>query len=100
MRPNVARRTCADTSSIMVAIANRSPATAGRVSSAAQRVVASMYNGKRGTAHHSARLNPDKVRAIRALQGNASLSEIARQFDVSHVAIWKVINRQSWKDVR
>jgi Mor family transcriptional regulator len=58
------------------------------------------WNGKIGTAHYAARLDADKVRAIRAAYGpGVSYNQLARHYGVSHVAIFKVVNRKSWRHV-
>jgi DNA invertase Pin-like site-specific DNA recombinase len=55
---------------------------------------------KRGTVHHSAKLNEDIVRDIRRLYADGtSLSELAVKFGVNQSAIWKVATRKLWRHV-
>lgn len=59
------------------------------------------YNHK-GQQHHSAKLNPEKVKRIRHLFFNSDLSysQIAQLFDVSKSAIGQIINGKSWKHIK
>jgi hypothetical protein len=53
-----------------------------------------------GEGHHLAKLNPDKVRTIRAEHaGGASISDLARRFEVNYTAISQVVRGISWKHV-
>jgi hypothetical protein len=58
---------------------------------------------KRGTEQHNAKLDPEKVRLIRALyvpnDREFSYMALARRFGVSNVAIFKLIQRQTWDHV-
>lgn len=54
-----------------------------------------------GTAHHSAKLNPTLVRAIRQLaEDGVPLTHIAEQFGVSVATISHVVSRKTWKHVK
>lgn len=54
----------------------------------------------RGTASPNAKLDDDKVRAIRARRaGGASLAAIAADFAVSEKTIERIVARQSWRHV-
>lgn len=46
-----------------------------------------------------AHLTPEDIRAIRAAQGKVSYKELAVRFNVSDTMIYKIWNRQLWKDV-
>lgn len=54
-----------------------------------------------GTAHHSAKLNPTLVRAIRRLAADGvSLTVIAQEFKVSTATVSHIVSRKTWKHVR
>ena len=55
-----------------------------------------------GEDHHSAKLNPEKVIAIRAQYktGRFTFKELGALYSVSDVAIGKIVNRRSWKKVK
>ena len=53
--------------------------------------------GRHGARASSAKLDADKVAAIRsAVEAGASLSSQARLYGVAVPTIWKVVHRQSW----
>jgi DNA-binding transcriptional regulator YiaG len=54
-------------------------------------------NRPRGEAHYDHRLTEAQVHEIRASAVSVSQKELAHRFSVSHVAIWKIIHRKSWK---
>mgnify|MGYP000954699909 CR=1 FL=1 len=60
-----------------------------------------------GVDHHSARLTEAKVRQIRRDYERSktryrenSIRGLAFKYGVSPVAIWKVVNRKSWRHVK
>jgi hypothetical protein len=58
-------------------------------------------NVPRGVHHYGARLDPDKVREIRALMSEgASRMRVARSFGVTPGAIQSIVDRHSWKHVQ
>lgn len=63
-----------------------------------------MHNPKtkqQGETHSSARLKPADVIAIRAayIPAEYGVHRLAKQYGVSPVAVWKIVNRKSWKHV-
>lgn len=54
---------------------------------------------RRGPAHHSSKLTPDDVRAIRALRGTLILEDIARHFGVRRSTIQDVLSGRTWSHV-
>lgn len=56
---------------------------------------------RRGTQQSRAKLNDEAVREIRRryAAGGISQSSLAREFGVTQVAIWMVVNRRSWTHV-
>jgi hypothetical protein len=56
---------------------------------------------RRGETHHSAKLNPRKVRTIRSAVRNKlfSRAELAEIYGVSEVNIDRVVNRKIWRHV-
>ena len=56
-------------------------------------------NPARGVHHGKAKLDPDKVRAIRAARGTVSQRELARRYGVSKEAIRDVQSHKNWRDV-
>lgn len=54
-----------------------------------------------GVKHHSARLNPAKVKSIRAqyATGRFTYADLASEFGVTNSAIWKILHGHSWKKV-
>jgi len=58
------------------------------------------WTGQRGTAHRSAKLNEDKVRAIRTRYANGERQvDLAREFGLSTPNVWYVISRKTWAHV-
>ena len=56
--------------------------------------------GPAGTKNGKARLTEGEVLAIRFLHATGtSLTQIARTFGVQRPAVWKIVNRRSWKHV-
>lgn len=57
--------------------------------------------GRYGVEHHSSKLTPDAVRAIRAayVAKMANQSELARQYGVRQGTIWRVVNGRTWRGV-
>jgi hypothetical protein len=55
----------------------------------------------RGERAHRAKLNPEKVRTIRArhARGGVTMAALAREYGVTFNAIRCIVNRQSWKHV-
>ena len=54
-------------------------------------------NPPNGAAHHSTRLDDEKVRQIRA--STKTLKEIGAEFGIDQSAVWKIKNRQRWRHV-
>ncbi len=53
-----------------------------------------------GSEHHSAKLDPEKVRAIRArIAAGEALAAIARDFGVSDQALFKLRDGKTWKHI-
>lgn len=59
-------------------------------------LVTNQVNTQRGS---QARLNPDKVRQIRRLQGKVSIREIAERLGVEKKTVWCVIAGRTWTNV-
>lgn len=57
-------------------------------------------SGRRGEAHPATSLTWQDVRAIRSryARGKVSLSELARDYGVSKVAIFKIVHHETWKE--
>lgn len=54
----------------------------------------------RGAAHHNARLTPDLVREIRARRhSGVSFSSLAAAYELSIGHVFRIVNRQAWRDV-
>lgn len=54
----------------------------------------------RGTEHHNAVLNPDKVREIRRrVEGGESIRSVGRGMDVSQTAVHRIIRGDTWSHV-
>ncbi len=54
----------------------------------------------KGERHWCARLDADKVRAIRTqYRDGASLSVLAREYTISVQHVLRIVNRQSWKHI-
>lgn len=68
-------------------------------SNVADRDTRGRRKGPSGTAHHKAKLDPDKVREIRQLAGRMTQRELAAIFGVAQGVIWNVIHRKFWKEV-
>jgi hypothetical protein len=54
----------------------------------------------RGERLPQAKLTEADVRAIRSLAGTMDQREIAAKYGVHFTAVWKIINRQSWRHVQ
>jgi DNA-binding XRE family transcriptional regulator len=55
---------------------------------------------RKGIDNHNAKLNPDKVREIRAkLANGAKRAELAGEFQVSKATIADIDRRITWRDV-
>ena len=54
-----------------------------------------------GEAQHCAKLKEDDIPVIRDEyeRGRATMAALATHYRVSHVAIFKVVHRESWKHV-
>lgn len=54
-----------------------------------------------GTRNGRAKLTPDQVREIRALADAGPINKCAvgRQYGVSDLVIYNVVNRKSWRDI-
>lgn len=59
-------------------------------------------SAKQGTAHHLAKLNPDKVRAARKdyAAGGITMLEVGFNYDVSLSTIRMAIRRLTWAHVK
>ena len=54
----------------------------------------------RGASHHNAKLDPEKVRAIRLMRARgAILRDISAAYGVSIPVVHSVVNRRTWGDV-
>jgi hypothetical protein len=53
-----------------------------------------------GVRVNTAKMDPDKVRQIRALAGRVTQAEIAVQFGISKAQVSCIITRKNWKDVK
>jgi hypothetical protein len=56
----------------------------------------------RGTKHHAAKLNPQKVRRIRArfAKGKTTVAQLARDYDVTGPTITAVVTGRTWRHVQ
>lgn len=59
-----------------------------------------MGDFNQGTRHYRARFTEDDVRQIRELCKEHTIRAIAKRYDVSHHAIYKIANFKTWKHVR
>jgi hypothetical protein len=56
----------------------------------------------RGESHHWARLDDDKVKEIRQLYANGTISQqrLAIKFGVTQSAIWAIVNKKTWRHIK
>lgn len=59
------------------------------------------FKRRKGTTHHNAKLNPDKVRRIRQLREQGwSQQKIADLMGVRQCTIYSVLNGETWTHVK
>lgn len=53
-----------------------------------------------GTRNPNARLHPDQVRAIRAMQGKASTYKVAAMYEIDPTHVHMIWTRKRWASLR
>lgn len=52
---------------------------------------------KKGSEHHSSKLNREQAREIWRSPRNISNRDLGKRYKVSAMACWKIRNRKTWK---
>lgn len=61
-----------------------------------------LAHGRKGTAHHNAKLTEDQVRELRQLYatGNYSHSQLATRFKINNTQSQRIVRRERWKHIK